>query len=172
MHSTAVHILFVLGMASCIRGTSAQTTVFIVDDGGNFNCPGVLRNNGNNDKKNYCCVGGELDLSTCEGWPICTGSSWKPKPITCATTVPISATDYNAQIKSARSKYLGDGMPTVTGDSVSDATVNETGSQQATTASATGAAAESTTTGNGASAVMPSLAGGLMGGLMVLWNAL
>lgn len=63
-------------------------------------------------------------------------------------------------------------MPTVTGDSVSDAAVNETGSQQATTASATGAAAESTATGNGASAVMPSLAGGLMGGLMVLWNAL
>ncbi|KAL6916856.1 hypothetical protein FSST1_008351 [Fusarium sambucinum] len=172
MHSTAAHILFVLGMVSCIHGTSAQTTVFIMDGGGNFNCPGVLRNNDNNDQKTYCCVGGELDLSTCQGWPICTGSSWEPKPITCATTIPISATDYNAQIKSARSKYLEDDTLSVTSDSMSSATVDKSGSQQAATASATGAAAESSTTGNGASVVIPGLAGGLVGGLMGLWNAL
>ncbi|OBS24631.1 hypothetical protein FPOA_05171 [Fusarium poae] len=168
MHSTAAYILFVLGMVSCIRATSAQTTVFILDEGGNFNCPGVLRNGDDNDKNAYCCVGGELDLSTCQGWPICTGSSWKPKPLTCATTVPISATDYNAQIKSARSKYLEDDTLSVTSNSVSSATMKESGSQQAATASATGAAAESSATGNGASIVMP----GLAGGLMVLWNAL
>ncbi|RGP67763.1 hypothetical protein FSPOR_5953 [Fusarium sporotrichioides] len=181
MHPTAVLILFVFGMVSCIRGSSAQTTVFILDDGGNFNCPGVLQNDNGNDKKAYCCVGGELDLSTCQGWPICTGSSWKPKPITCATTVPVSATDYNAQIRSARSKYLEDEMPSATGDSVSSATTDKSGSQQAATTSATGAASgaassaassTSAATGNGASVMMPSLTGGLIGGLMMLWSAL
>jgi hypothetical protein len=168
MHSTVAHILFVFGLASSLQGTLAQTTMFMMNNAGNFNCPGVLRNNNGNDNKGYCCVGGELDLSTCQGWPICTGSSWEPKPITCVTTVPITAPDYNAQIKSARSKF----MLSITGDSVSSTTVDESSNDQGVTASSTSTAVGSTQTVNGVSAVMPSLSGVLVGGLIALWIGL
>ncbi|KAJ4118929.1 hypothetical protein NW768_010671 [Fusarium equiseti] len=167
MISTAARLLFILGMAvSLLRGTSAQTTVFIMDDGGSFNCPGVLRNDNGNDGKAYCCVGGELDLSTCEGWPICTGSSWSAKPVSCATTVPVTATDYGAQIRSARSKYLQDDEPTITSDSVSSATSD---GSQAAAVSATSTAVESAASDSGSNIIAPGLAGGLVGGLMALW---
>ncbi|RBR15910.1 uncharacterized protein FIESC28_07155 [Fusarium coffeatum] len=170
MHSTAAHLLLILSMGICLlRGTLAQTTVFIKDDGGSFNCPGVLRNNNGNDGKAYCCVGGKLDLSTCEGWPICTGSSWSAKPVSCAATVPVTATDYGAQIKSARSKYLQDDEPTVTSDSVSSAT---SGGSQAAAVSAARTAAESTASDSGSNVIPPGLAGGIVGGLMALWIGL
>jgi hypothetical protein len=72
-------------------------------------------------------------------------------------------------------------MPSATGDSVSSATADKSGSQQAATTSATGAASgaassaassTSAATVNGASVMMPSLTGGLIGGLMMLWSAL
>ncbi|KAL4731586.1 hypothetical protein ACLX1H_000559 [Fusarium chlamydosporum] len=139
------------------------------NDGGSFNCPGVLRNGNDNDNKAYCCVGGELDLSTCEGWPICTGSSWSPKPITCAASVPVTIKDYSAQIKSASSKYLQDGNePGATTNSVSSATAKGSGDNQATTASATNTAVQSATTSNGASLKMPRFAEGLVGTLVAL----
>jgi len=170
MHSTAAHLLLVLGMViSLLRGTLAQTTVFIIDDGGTFNCPGVLRNNNGNDGKAYCCVGGELDLSTCEGWPICTGSSWSAKPVSCAATVPVTATDYGAQIRSARSKYLEDDEPTITSGSVSSATSD---GGQASAVSTTSTAVESTASDSGSNIIEPGLAGGLVGSLMALWIGL
>ncbi|RFN45309.1 hypothetical protein FIE12Z_10458 [Fusarium flagelliforme] len=140
-----------------------------MDDGGSFNCPGVLRNNNGDEGKAYCCVGGELDLSTCEGWPICTGSSWSAKSVSCAATVPVTATDYGAQIRSARSKYLHDDEPTITGNSVSSATSD---GSQASAVSATSTAVGSTASDSGSNIIAPGLAGGLAGGLLAFWIGL
>jgi hypothetical protein len=59
----------------------------------------------------YCCVGGDLNLSTCEDWPLCISPlTAKPDTISmsCATKIPIMASDYNSLVESASSKYLRD----------------------------------------------------------------
>ena len=89
--------------------------------------------------------------------------------MSCAATVPVTATDYGAQIKSARSKYLEDDEPTVTSDSVSSATSD--GSQTAA-GSATSTTVESTASGSGSDIIPPGLAGGIVGGLVALWIGL
>ncbi|KAK9444211.1 hypothetical protein VB005_01958 [Metarhizium brunneum] len=72
-------------------------------------CPGVLHATANSQGSNtYCCVGGTLNLSNCPGWPACTGpTSFDPKSTTlsCASTVPLTASDYNARVSSASDSY-------------------------------------------------------------------
>ncbi|KAJ4244564.1 hypothetical protein NW762_014419 [Fusarium torreyae] len=177
-----------------IHGVSGQITI-TNDSSGSKNCPGVLENGGNDD--GYCCVGGELDLSTCEGWPICTGSSWEPKTVSCATMIPVTAKDYDARIESASSKYLQDTEATTTADSVPSATTisdsNDGGDDRSgATSSATSTAGSSTTadsteavstagtssgaspteTDNASSIKMTNLAGGLVGTVLAIWMAI
>lgn len=72
-------------------------------------CPGVqhVGDGGNDD---YCCIGGSLHFSNCDGWPICKGpTSFDPATetvLSCATTVPLSAANYADLVSSASSKYL------------------------------------------------------------------
>jgi hypothetical protein len=89
--------------------------------------------------------------------------------VSCAATVPVTATDYGAQIRSARSKYLEDDEPTITSGSVSSATSD---GGQASAVSLTSTAVESTASGSGSNIIAPGLAGGLVGGLMALWIGL
>ena len=89
--------------------------------------------------------------------------------MSCAATVPVTATDYGAQIKSARSKYIQDDEPTVTSDSVSSATSD---GGQASAVSATGTAVESTASDSGSNAIPPGMAGGIVGSLVALWIGL
>ncbi|KAM0231675.1 hypothetical protein ACHAP5_010967 [Fusarium lateritium] len=189
-----ISFLFSLFLGHLIKGISGQITISN-DSNGSKNCPGVLNVGGNDD--GYCCIGGELDLSTCEGWPICTGSSWKPKTVSCATTIPITAKDYDARIESASSKYLQDTEATTTADSVPSATTisdsqdggddtSEATSSATSTAgpSATADSTENTSTAgissgasptetdNASSIKMANLVGGLVGTVLAIWMAI
>ncbi|KAF4450456.1 hypothetical protein F53441_6455 [Fusarium austroafricanum] len=112
MLSTKKLILSAINVACLIQGIAGQISIPTKEN--NKNCPGVLHNDGNNTP--YCCIGGRLDLSTCPGWPICTGPTREPKPLSCFTEIPFSATDYNSLVKSASSKFLQnpDATPTET----------------------------------------------------------
>jgi hypothetical protein len=58
--------------------------------GRNENCPGVLKQAKD---EGYCCVGGDLNLSTCEDWPLCISPlTAKPDSISmsCATKISLS----------------------------------------------------------------------------------
>lgn len=75
-------------------------------------CPGVLQDVRITDSATdgSCCVGGELTLSNCLGWPICTGpTSFNPGTTTlsCATVIPLSASDYRQLISSASVSFFG-----------------------------------------------------------------
>ncbi|EWG49021.1 hypothetical protein FVEG_08645 [Fusarium verticillioides 7600] len=171
-------LLSSLSLACLIQGILAQTTIITGEN--NKNCPGVLNNP--SDNKAYCCVGGELDLSTCEGWPICTGSSWEPKSMSCYTTIPVSASDYDSRVKSASSRYLNGAeasatddasSATSTGDSAKDTASKTTARGNAEqTASETSSAASSSQTGNDSSMKTPGSVGVLLGGLMAMWMVL
>ncbi|KAF4968741.1 hypothetical protein FSARC_3924 [Fusarium sarcochroum] len=194
-----ISFLSTMILGHMIQGISGQITI-TNDSSDSKNCPGVLQNGGNDD--GYCCVGGELDLSTCEGWPICTGSSWEAKTVSCATKILVTAKDYDARIESASSKYLQDNEATTTADSAPSTTTisdsddddgNESGAtasatstednsttDDSTTASSTGAiSAEGTSSGaspsetNSASSIkMTSLVGGVVGSAIAIWMAI
>ncbi|KAF5551925.1 hypothetical protein FPHYL_9070 [Fusarium phyllophilum] len=172
-------LLSSISLACLIQGIVAQTTIITGEN--NKNCPGVLNNPPDN--KAYCCVGGKLDLSTCEGWPLCTGSSWEPKSMSCYTTIPISASDYDSRVKSASSRYLNGGVEasatddassaTSTGDSAKDtASKTTTKGSAEQTASETSSVARSSQTGNDSNMKTPGSVGGLLGGIMAIWMVL
>ncbi|KAF5022645.1 hypothetical protein F66182_5321 [Fusarium sp. NRRL 66182] len=160
-------LLFSAAALSVIQGSFGFTAANPND------CPGVLVVDGNN--VDYCCVGGDLDLSTCEGWPICTGSSWSPKTRACSTTVPVTASDYESRVKSASSRYLAD-AGSITGDSTRDMdmdmpTATATGDAEGQAASTSGAHASETD--NAARlAKTPGLVGGLVGGACAILIAM
>ncbi|KAF7557371.1 hypothetical protein G7Z17_g681 [Cylindrodendrum hubeiense] len=95
------------------------------------NCPGVLDND-------TCCVGGQLTLSNCPGWPICTGpTSFDPATttLTCATQIATSVDDYSEVVASASSKYLdsnGNIIATATDEPDSSSTASDTAQSTAT----------------------------------------
>lgn len=71
-------------------------------------CPGVIKFTGSGSDDGYCCVGGDLTLSNCPGWPICTGPTTidpRSTTLSCATTVPLSAADYSSLVSSASDSY-------------------------------------------------------------------
>ncbi|KAF4956956.1 hypothetical protein FGADI_3368 [Fusarium gaditjirri] len=168
-------LLSSISLACLIQGTLAQITIAAREN--SKNCPGVLNNP--SDNKAYCCVGGELDLSTCEGWPICTGSSWEAKPMSCYASIPVSTSDYDSRVKSASSRYLNGAdasttddasSATSTGDSAKDTASKTTARGSAEqTASETSSAASSSQTGNDSNMKTPGSVSGMLGGIMALW---
>jgi hypothetical protein len=176
--SKSTMLLSSISLACLIQGILAQTTIITGEN--NKNCPGVLNNPPDN--KAYCCIGGELDLSTCEGWPICTGSSWEPKSMSCYTTIPVSASDYDSRVKSASSKYLNGAEASATDDASSATstggnakhTVSKTTARGSAeqTASETGSAPSSSQAGNDSNMKTPGSVGGMLGSIMAMWIVL
>jgi hypothetical protein len=72
-------------------------------------CPGVLHAGSVNggSETSGCCVGGTLPpvvVSSCPGWPLCTGpatTSQSYGPLSCATNIPYTASNYDELISSA-----------------------------------------------------------------------
>ncbi|KAJ4015538.1 hypothetical protein NW752_006999 [Fusarium irregulare] len=150
----------------------------ITDHGGGISghfvgtkCPGILSMNGGKDKA-FCCVGG--NLSTCEGWPLCEGSA--TTTVSCATEIPVTATDYTALIESASSKYLGSGSdqdaePSATVDSAMATATSETTSEEKGTDATSVSAGQATATednDNGAMGLKARLVVGIAGGAIWL----
>ena len=123
----------------------------------------------------YSCVGGELTLSTCPGWPICTGSGTvdtATQTESCVTRIPVTQSDYSELISSYSESLSGGGSggatATATGDDTSDSTstgtpsATESGSQGA---QETGADTSSTSSDSSGGRVGPmgAVAGGLLG---------
>ncbi|KAF5661374.1 hypothetical protein FHETE_8436 [Fusarium heterosporum] len=165
MYSPAYTLLTAISLASVMQCTLAQATITGdgMDGADNLKCPGVLSMTGNN--QGYCCVGGELDLSTCAGWPICTGSTREPRPVTCATKIPITAKDYSKQVQSASSKYLQGSEASAT-DSMASAT--SAGGNDKPTTTKTNSAASASETDNSSNAKMPDSMGGVIGGILAM----
>ncbi|KAJ4248421.1 hypothetical protein NW762_012758 [Fusarium torreyae] len=136
-------------------------------------CPGILSITGNNND-GFCCVGG--NPSTCKGWPLCASTA-SVTPVSCATKIPISASDYTALIESASSKYLdgGDAKPSSTADSTMATATSETTSDEegtdATSASA-GQASSTGDSGNDANDLKAPLMAGIAVGALALCLAL
>ena len=97
---------------------------------GNIKCPGVIKGDTEGrDPDGYCCVGGHLTISNCEGWPICKGPQTVTQTsIECSTKVPFSIDNYDSVVDSASSHYLTDGWD-ATG--TSDGKTEETGQSSA-----------------------------------------
>lgn len=129
-------------------------------------CPGVLNDN------TECCVGGKippLTLSSCAGWPICTGPvtvTTTSQPISCATIIPLSASDYSSLVASASSSLGASGtkyQTTIGGGSVAVNTAAE---------SSAGVAASSSASAGSSGAKDVKLQAGLIGtGLLVVAGA-
>ncbi|KAJ4249072.1 hypothetical protein NW762_012404 [Fusarium torreyae] len=99
-------------------------------------CPGAIEGHGGGTIDNYCCVGGQLTISRCKGWPICHGSATiKPRAAEatpdCSASIPVTASDYDDLVSSASSKYLksGSGAPATATSTSDDATSTDSGSQ-------------------------------------------
>ncbi|KAF2816587.1 uncharacterized protein BDZ99DRAFT_566399 [Mytilinidion resinicola] len=77
------------------------------------NCPGVLHVDG--PSSTACCVGAtpqSVLLSSCPGWPICTGpatTSQTISPLSCATDIPLTADNYDSLMASASSSLKESG---------------------------------------------------------------
>ena len=119
---------------------------------GTQTCPGSIEGSGTGTQDNYCCVGGNVTVSVCAGWPICTGPTTvdlATRTPTCATTVPLTASNYDAQVSSASSKYLdkdgkitasaGGGSGSNSGPTATGTGVTATGQDSATSTSNSGA---------------------------------
>ncbi|KIL87457.1 hypothetical protein FAVG1_09163 [Fusarium avenaceum] len=173
MHSPISTLLTALSLASILQSTTALTTTYGGSSDSGIKCPGVLEaNGGGSDSDGTCCVGGKLDLSTCEGWPICTGSTWEPKSVSCVTRVPVTAKDYSSIIESVSSKYLQGSEASATDDSMPSATSTGGSSKQAASATATNSDASPSETGNSSVMKMPNLVGGVVGSILALWMAM
>lgn len=148
-------------------------------------CPGVLQATGDNDA--HCCVGGTLNLSTCEGWPLCRGrqtAAPEPTSISCAAKIPLTANDYSSLIESASSRYLkasGQAEPSSTGESSmpSATSTEETETEGTSTEGAndqegsTSSGASPAETGNGAVIEkVPGLMAGVVGSVLALWMSM
>ncbi|KAL2669826.1 hypothetical protein Neosp_015271 [[Neocosmospora] mangrovei] len=148
-------------------------------------CPGVLQVNGGNDA--HCCVGGTLNLSTCEGWPLCRGpqtAAPEPTSISCAAKIPLTANDYSSLVESASSRYLkasGKADPSSTGESSmpSATSTEETGTGETSTEGAndqegsTSSGTSPAETGNGAvMEKVPGLMAGVVGSVSALWMSM
>ncbi|CAJ0542757.1 Ff.00g002380.m01.CDS01 [Fusarium sp. VM40] len=168
MPSPTSTLLTALSLASILQSTTALTTTYGGSSNNGIKCPGVLQVSGS-DSDGTCCVGGKLDLSTCEGWPICTGSTREPKSVSCATRVPVTAKDYSSIIESASSKYLQGSEASATDDSMPSATGTGESSKQAASATATNSDASPSETGNSSVMKMPNLVGGVVGSILALW---
>ncbi|KAH8172090.1 hypothetical protein LIA77_08858 [Sarocladium implicatum] len=105
-------------------------TCQVLADGNTNNCPGVIEgeNTGPN-PTGYCCVGGHVTNSICNGWPNCKGpvTVTKTSP-ECSTKVPFTIDDYDSVIESASSRYLTDGWNAMETD---DSQSKETGASSA-----------------------------------------
>ena len=123
-------------------------------------CPGILSvSSGDSQDNGVCCIGG--NPSTCDGWPLCAATASRT-PVSCATNIPVSATDYSSLVESASSKYL-DGNGKAKASTTADATAKSTGE------STTGSSGEAKETGDGDSGAVGlnvPLAASLMGGIL------
>ncbi|KAM4064966.1 hypothetical protein HRG_004686 [Hirsutella rhossiliensis] len=69
-------------------------------------CPGVVQVTKEDEQHlgGVCCVGGELKLENCEGWPICKGptsfDAAKQTP-SCIVKVPMTASDFEERVSKA-----------------------------------------------------------------------
>ncbi|KAI8716039.1 hypothetical protein NCS52_00896500 [Fusarium sp. LHS14.1] len=148
-------------------------------------CPGVLQVTGDND--GHCCVGGTLNLSTCKGWPLCSGrqtAAPEPTSISCATKIPLTASDYSSLIESASSRYLkasDEAEPSSTGESSMPlaTSTEETDTEGTSTEGAndqegpTSSGASPAETGNGSiMEKVPGLMAGVVGGVLALWMSM
>ncbi|KYK58801.1 hypothetical protein DCS_05819 [Drechmeria coniospora] len=124
----SITLLSIVALTSVVQGRSLNIT-----NGDDSWCPGVYVAN---DTDAYCCVSGKLQLSVCAGWPLCTGSTTidpKTSTLSCATTVPVTASDYKEAISRASASYYN------TKHSNSPAIATKT-QAAATTSTATGGA--------------------------------
>ncbi|KAM0546729.1 hypothetical protein ACHAPJ_010657 [Fusarium lateritium] len=164
--------LALLGQASTQIVIGGST--ISADASGNIGtkCPGILSITGNNND-GFCCVGG--NLSTCKGWPLCASTA-TVTPVSCATKIPVSASDYTALIESASSKYLGgdsngDAKPSSTADStMATATSDTTSGEEGTDATSASAGQTKATddSDNGVSGLKAPLMAGIAGGVLAL----
>ncbi|KAF2099001.1 hypothetical protein NA57DRAFT_56631 [Rhizodiscina lignyota] len=121
-------------------------------------CPGVFHVEASD--SSACCVGGTLApvvVSSCPGWPQCTGpatTSQEHKPLSCATDIPFTASDYSQQVASASSSLKASGTQirtTITGAGDASAGSTATGA-----ASSTGGSSDSSATSTESSAAAAS----------------
>ena len=91
-----------------------------------------------------CCFGGipQLTLSSCAGWPVCTGPvtiTTTSKPISCATIIPVTISDYSSIIASASSSLAASGthyQTTLSGDVVGSSALSAASSLQSSASAA------------------------------------
>ena len=118
------------------------TLGYDIIDGTTYLCPGVAEiTQGSN---GYCCVGGQVNNTNCEGWPICQGPATITHSTVCATEIPFTASNYDDLVTSASSMYL-----------------NSDGSITATAGGSGAALATSTSSGSSASSQPSSTAGAM-----------
>lgn len=89
--------------------------------------------------------------------------------MSCYTTIPVSASDYDSRVKSASSRYLN-GVEASATDDASSAT--STGDSSKDTASKTTARGSAEQTGNDSNMKTPGSVVGLLGGIMAMWMVL
>ncbi|KAF4970315.1 hypothetical protein FSARC_2635 [Fusarium sarcochroum] len=100
MPSSTSLLLSSMACASMIKGISGQK------DSAAAKCPGVVENPRNGES--YCCIAEDFDVF----------ETREAKTMECSTRISFTASDYDDQIKSARSKYsLQNSEATTTGDS-------------------------------------------------------
>ncbi|KAI9747710.1 MAG: hypothetical protein M4579_007406 [Chaenotheca gracillima] len=169
-----------LSTASSLVPASLLFGVALAQDQGINNCPGVMHVGSGS--SSVCCVGGDIPkptLSTCPGWPMCTGPATvtpTTAPLSCATVIPMSTSGYESLVSAASESLAKSGthiqttindMPitsgpaTATGSAASSSGQSDSGSGASTTAAS---AAGATSTG-GAMGLSAEL--GLCGGALI-----
>lgn len=137
---------------------------------------------GSNEDVTICCVGGTVQgphLSTCKGWPICSGSATTtvtPKPLSCATAITWTSGGENSEYYSLVSKasesldasgtHYQTTIGVTGGAAASSAGPSATASTGGSASSTTSASGTQSTSSNGSGAMMAQLglvAGGVLG---------
>lgn len=111
------------------------------------------------------CIGGSLTLSTCPGWPICTGSGTvdtSTQTQSCVTKVPVTQSDYSAVI-SSYSQSLSQSLNGQSGSSGATVTSGSSGSSGSGSSGAQETGSSSSDSSGGRVGPMGVLAGGLLG---------
>lgn len=140
-----------------INGGITGNNQNIGPDGQTYSCPGANVQDGTS---SYCCVGGTVIVSTCPGWPICTGEATTTGGVEgCITKVPFTQSDYSQVVSSAAASISGGSSG---GESTSEggSSAAETGSGGSTMATSTGGARSSGSSAASSAASSASSAAG------------
>lgn len=164
---TAFKVLQNHAAAQVVVGSRTYTDTNTDIVGGAIKCPGVLSvPSGDSQDNGICCVGG--NVSTCDGWPLCAATASRT-PVSCATKIPVSATDYSSLVESASSKYLdaeGNAKPSSTADGTTAKSTSEG------TTGSSGEAKETEDSGSAAVGLTAPWAAGMVGGVLAFCLAL